>query len=115
MSPEYLVDEMQASIDKFERSILKHVNAKLSITYDVVSQCLKLSAQNERQVRILFPNQFAHILGLDPTMIGKLIGNEGNMFKLNVNLHHKFRSLFRHCKFHIHWSYCGTYSTYIRI
>ena len=27
MSPKYLVEEMQASIDKFEKGILKHVNA----------------------------------------------------------------------------------------
>ena len=42
----------------------------------------------------MFPNQFAHILGLDPTMIGKPIGNEENMFKFNVNLHYNFRSLY---------------------
>ena len=75
MTPEYLVEEMQASIDKFEKVILKHVNAYESITYNTVSHRLKMSAQNERQVRILFPNQFAHILGLDPTMIGKPFGN----------------------------------------
>ena len=85
---------MQASIDKFEKGKLKHVNAYVSITYDAVSQRLKVSAQNERQVRILFPNQFDHILGLDPTMIGKPIGNEENMFKFNVNLHHNFRSVY---------------------
>ena len=94
MSPEYLVEEMQASIDKFEKGILKHVNAYVSITYDALSQRLKVSAQNERQVRIIFPNQFTQILGLDPTMIGKPIGNEENMFKFNVNLHHNFRSLY---------------------
>ena len=27
-------------------------------------------------------------------MIGKPIGNEENMFKFNVNLHHNFRSLY---------------------
>ena len=42
----------------------------------------------------MFPNQFAHISGLDSTMIGKPIGNEENMFKFNVNLHHNFRSLY---------------------
>ena len=63
MSPKYLVEEMQASIDKFEKGILKHVNAYVSITYDALSQRLKVSAQNERQVRIIFPNQFAQILG----------------------------------------------------
>ena len=53
-----------------------------------------MSAQNERQVRILFQNQFANILGLNPTMIGKPIGNEENMFKFNINLHHNFISLY---------------------
>ena len=94
MSPKYLVEEMQASIDKFEKGILKHVNAYVSITYDALSQRLKVSAPNERQVRIIFPNQFAQILGLDPTMNGKPIGNEENMFKFNVNLHNNFRSLY---------------------
>ena len=61
MLPEYFVKEMQASIDKFEKGILKHVNAYVSITYDTLSQRFKVSAQNERQVRIIFPNQFAHI------------------------------------------------------
>ena len=94
MSPEYLVEEMQASMDKFEKGILKHLNAYISITYDALSQRLKVSAQNERQTRIIFPNHFAHILGLDPTMIGKPIENEENMFKFNVNLHHNFRSVY---------------------
>ena len=93
-SPKYLVEEMQASIDKFEKGILKHLNAYVSITYDALNQRLKVSARNERQVRIVFPNQFAHILGLDQTMIGKPIGNEENMFKFNVNFHHNFRSLY---------------------
>ena len=73
MSPKYLVEEMQASIDKFEKGILKHVNAYVSITYDALLQRLKVSAQNERQVRIIFPNQFAQILGLDPTMMKNLL------------------------------------------
>ena len=94
MSPEYLVEEMQTSIDKFEKGILKPLNAYISITYDVLNQRLKVSAQNERQVRIVFPKQLAHILGLDSTMIGKPIGNEENMFKFNVNLHHNFRSVY---------------------
>ena len=76
MSSKYLFEEMQASIDKFEKGILKHVNTYVSITCDALSQRSKVSAQNERQVRIIFPNQFAQILGLDLTMIGKPIGNE---------------------------------------
>ena len=43
---------------------------------------------------IVFPNQFAHILGLDPTMIRKPIGNEETMFKFNVSLHHDFSNFY---------------------
>ena len=47
MLPEYLVEVMQASIDKFEKGVLKHVNSYVSITDDTISQRLKISAQNE--------------------------------------------------------------------
>ena len=32
---------------------------------------MKIYAQNEKQVRLLFPKQIGQILGLDPTMIEK--------------------------------------------
>ena len=38
---------------------------------DAVSQRMKISAQNEKQVRLLFPKQLGQILGLDPVMIEK--------------------------------------------
>ena len=47
MSPKYLVEEMQASIDKFGKGILKHLNAYVSITYDALNQRLKVSAQTK--------------------------------------------------------------------
>ena len=94
MSPEYLAEEFKASIDRFEKGLLKDLNAYVSITYDALTQRLKVSAQNEKQVRVIFPKQLADILGLDPTMVGKPIRNEENMFKFNVNLHHNFNNLY---------------------
>ena len=76
VSPEYLAEEMQSSIDNFEKGFLKRTNAHISVTFDAVSQRMKISAQNEKQVRLLFPKQLGQLLGLDPTMIEKLIGNE---------------------------------------
>ena len=73
---------------------VKHVNKYVSNTYDALRQRLKVSSENKRQVRIVFPNQFAHMLGLDPTMIGKPIGNEENMFKFNVNLQHNVSNVY---------------------
>ena len=55
---------------------------------------MKISAQNEKQVRLFFPKQLGQILGLDPTMIEKPIGNEQHIFKFKGDLHRYFSSLF---------------------
>ena len=94
VSPEYLADEMESSIDNFEKDFLKQANAHISVTFDAVSQRMNIAAQDEKQVRLLFPKQLGQILGLDPTMIEKPIGNEQHIFKFNVDLHRSFRSLF---------------------
>ena len=75
MSPDYLGEEMQSSVNNFENGVLKRENAHISVTYGAVSQRMKISAQNEKQVRLLFPKQF-----------GKILGNEQHIFKFNVDL-----------------------------
>ena len=55
---------------------------------------MKISAQNEKQVRLLFPKQLGQILGSDPTMIENPTGNEQQIFKFNVDLHPSFTGLF---------------------
>ena len=37
VSPEYWAEEMQSSIDNFEKCVLKRANAHICITYDAVS------------------------------------------------------------------------------
>ena len=67
---------------------------------------MKISAQNEKQVRLLFPKQLGQILGLDPPMIENPIGNEQQIFKFNVDLHPSFTGLFIYSDiagFHICW------------
>ena len=80
VSPEYLAEEIQSAIDNFEKGVLKRANAHISVTYDAVSQRMKISAQNEKQVRLLFPKQFGQILGLEPKMMEKSIGNEKHTY-----------------------------------
>ena len=95
MSPEYLAEEIQASIGRFEKGLLKHLNAYVSITYDALTQRLKVISSKRKAGQSRIPQtKLADILGLDPTMIGKPIGNEENIFKFNVNLHHNFSSLY---------------------
>ena len=57
VSSEYLAKEMQSSIDNFENGVLKRANAHIIVTYDAVSQRMKISAQNEKQVTLLLPNK----------------------------------------------------------
>ena len=64
------------------------------MTYDHLSQPFKISAQNERLVRLIFPKQFAQILGLDSSLVEKPIGNEENVFKFNAKLNHNFRNFY---------------------
>ena len=94
VSPEYLAKEMQSSIDNFEKGFLKQANAHISVTFDALSQRMKIAAQDEKQVRLLFPKQVGQILGLDPTMIEKPIGNVQDIFKFKVDLHRSFSRLF---------------------
>ena len=72
---------MQNSIDHFEKGILKNFNAHITMTYDHLSQRFKISAQNERLVRLIFSKQFAQILGLDSSLFEKPMENEENVFK----------------------------------
>ena len=64
------------------------------VTYDHLSQRFKISAQNERLVRLIFSKQFAQILGLDPTLVEKPIGNEKNVFNFNSKLNHNFSNFY---------------------
>ena len=48
VSPEYLAEEMQSPTDNFEKGFLKRTNAHISVTFDAVSQRMKISAQNEK-------------------------------------------------------------------
>ena len=48
VSPDFLAEEMQSSIDNFEKGFLKRANAHISVTFDAVSQRMKISVQNEK-------------------------------------------------------------------
>ena len=85
---------MQNSNDNFEKGILKKFNEHINMTYHHLSQRFKISAQNERLVRLIFPKQFAQILGLDPTLVEKPIGNGENVFKFNAKLNHNFSNFY---------------------
>ena len=75
-TPQHLAEEMQSSIDAFERDLLRQANAHIHISYNDTSNRMKVVAQNEKEVRLLFPKDFGDILGVNPAMTEKSIGNE---------------------------------------
>ena len=85
-SPQHLVDEMQSVIDTKHGSLMKQINASISITYVKSTNRLKVVAQNPNQVRIRFPASLGQALGVNPDMSENPIGNEPYAFKYGVDL-----------------------------
>ena len=54
VSSEYLAEEMQYSIDNFEKGVLKQANAHISVTSDVASQRMNISAQTNSRLGSYF-------------------------------------------------------------
>ena len=75
-SPEHLGDEMQSIIDTKHGSLLKKVNASISITYVKSTNRLNVVAENPKQARVRFPALLGEVLGVNPNMSEKPIGNE---------------------------------------
>ena len=85
-SPEHLVDEMQFVVDTKQGSLLKKINASISITYVKSTNRLNVVAENSKQTRVRFPALLGEALGVNPNMSEKPIGNEEYAFKYGVDL-----------------------------
>ena len=77
-----LVEEIQSSIDSFEGRLLKRANAHIVEDYNQNNKRLKITAQNDKQVRLKFPNDFGQILGINPLWSEKSIGNEKDVLHI---------------------------------
>ena len=89
-----LVEEIQSSIDSFEDGLLKRANAHIVVDYNQNSKRLKITAQNDKQVRLKFPNDFGQILGINPLWSEKSIGNEKDVFTYSVDLNGPYDRLY---------------------
>ena len=61
-SPEHLVDKMQSVIDTKHGSLLKKINASISITYVKSTNRLNVVAENPKQTRVRFPALLGELL-----------------------------------------------------
>ncbi|MEW8547093.1 MAG: hypothetical protein AB2693_26560 [Candidatus Thiodiazotropha sp.] len=85
-SPQHLVDEIQSVIDTNHGPLLTKINASIRITYVKSSNRLKVIAQNSKQVRVRFPASLGEMLGVNPSMSERPVGNENYAFKYEVDL-----------------------------
>lgn len=85
---------MQLSIDAFENGFLRQANAYIHISYSETSNRMKVVAQKEKDVRLLFPKAFGELLCVNLAMAEKPIGNERDAFKYKVDLNAPFGSLY---------------------
>ena len=84
---------MQLSIDAFENGFLRQANAYIHISYSEISNRMKVVAQKVHEVRLLFPKAFGKLLGVNPAIAEKPIGNERDAFKYKVDLNAPFGRL----------------------
>ena len=95
MSPEYLVEEMQASIDKFKKGILKHLNAYISITLRCTKSTFEGVSSKRKTGQNDIPKSICSYFRFRSNNDRKTYWKRRkNMFKFNVNLHHIFRSVY---------------------
>ena len=80
-SPQHLVGEMQSEIDTKNGSLLKKINASISITYVKSTNRLNIVAENPKSPALL-----GEALGVNPDMSEKPIVNERHAFKYGVDL-----------------------------
>ena len=91
-----LVEEIQSSIDSFEGGLLDRANAHIVMDYNQNSKRLKITAHNDRQVRLKFPNDFGQILDINPLWSEKSIGNKKKrcFFTYSVDLNGPYDRLY---------------------
>ena len=93
-SPQHLVDVMQSVIETKHGSLLKKINASISITYVKSTNRLNIVAENPKQTRVRFPALLGEALGVNPDMSEKPIGNEEYAFKYGVDLNILYNRLY---------------------
>ena len=94
-SPQHLVDEMQSVMDTKHGSLLKKINASISITYAKSTNHLNIVA-DPKQIRVRFPGLLGEALGANPNMSEKPIGNEEYAFKYGVDVNILHNLLYVH-------------------
>ena len=85
-SPQHLVEQVQIAIEEKCGAIPRQIHSTISLSYKKSGNHVNLHVENPNRVQIRFSKSLDEILGLNPDLSNKLIGNDNQAFTYAVDL-----------------------------
>ena len=85
-SPQHLVEQIQSATEDKCGTILRQIHSMISLNYNKSCNRVNLHVENPNRVQIRFSKSLCEILGLNPDLSNKLIGNDNQAFTFAVDL-----------------------------
>ena len=93
-SPQHLVEQIQIAIEEKCGAILRQIHSMISLSYKKSGNRVNLHVENPNRVQIRFSKSLGEILGLNPDLSNKLIGNDNQAFTYAVDLNMTHHQMF---------------------
>ena len=92
--PQHLVEQIQSAIEEKCGAILRQIHSMISFSYKKSGNCVNLHVEKPNRVQIRFSKSLGEILGLNPDLSNKLIGNDNQAFTYAVDLNMTHHQMF---------------------
>ena len=93
-SPQHLVQQIQIAIEEKCGAILRQIHSMISLSCKKSGNRVNLHVENPNRVQIRFSKSLGEILGLNPDLSNKLIGNDNQVFTYAVDLNMTHHQMF---------------------
>ena len=93
-SPQHFVEQIQSAIKDKCGAILRQIHSMISLNYNKSGNRVNLHVENPNRDQIRFSKPLGEILGLNPDLSNKLIGNDNLAFTYAVDLNMTHRLMF---------------------
>ena len=93
-SPQHLVEQIQIAIEEKCGAILRQIHSMITLSYKKSGNRVNLHVENPNRVQIRFSKSLGEILGLNPDLSNKLIGNDNQTFTYAVDLNMTHHQMF---------------------
>ena len=93
-SPQHLVEQIQIANEEKCGAILRQIHSMISLSYKKSGNRVNLHVENPNRVQIRFSKSLGEILGLNPDLSNKLIGNDNQAFTYAADLNMTHHQMF---------------------